>query len=138
MALEKSEFSHLAPEGVEAVDLLRKKTSVKRQFLAVVAMDLLSFSYGATCGWSSAAIPFLKSDQTPLQTGPITTSEASWIASGICIGGFVGNLLIGSVGRALKASVKVLSFDNDSSSHRKSARKSVSALWRYPKCSGGF
>lgn len=63
----------------------------------ILFQDLLAFSYGASCGWPSASIPILKSDDTPLESGPITASEASWIASGICLGGFVGNLVIGWV-----------------------------------------
>lgn len=95
MASLKSELLQLAPEDVEKE--LFKKASVKRQYFATFCMDLLAFSYGASCGWPSASIPILKSDETPLETGPISTVEASWIASGICIGGFFGNLFIGWV-----------------------------------------
>lgn len=92
MAAIKSEFLQLAPE--ENVEVF-KKSSVKRQWIATITMDLLAFSYGATCGWSSASIPILKSDDTPLDSGPISTDDASWIASGICIGGLAGNFFIG-------------------------------------------
>lgn len=94
MATGKSELVQLAP--LEDTAVLRK-TSVKRQWMSALTMDLLAFSYGATCGWPSSSIPILKSDETPLETGPITSEDASWIASGICIGGFFGNLLIGWV-----------------------------------------
>lgn len=99
MASVKSELLQLAPEGAEVK--IFKKTSVKRQYFATLCMDLLAFSFGATCGWTSAAIPILKSDETPLDTGPITANEASWVASGMCIGGFIGNLFIGWVSFAL-------------------------------------
>lgn len=62
-----------------------------------MTMNLLAFSYGATCGWASSSIPILRSDDTPLETGPISISDASWIASGNCFGGFFGNLLVGWV-----------------------------------------
>lgn len=97
MASIRTELFQLSPEGVERVESL-KKPSVRRQYFATIVMDLLSFSYGATCGWTSSSIPILKSyDDTPLESGPISTNDASWIASGICLGGFVGNLLIGWV-----------------------------------------
>lgn len=97
MVSVKSEILHLTP-GVDENSEIWKKTSVKRQYFAVFVMDLLAFSYGAICGWTSASIPILKSDDTPLETfGPISTNDASWISSGVCIGGFFGNLLIGWV-----------------------------------------
>lgn len=90
----KLELLHFAPPDNNEVF----KTSVKRQWASAITMDLLAFSYGATCGWPSAAIPILKTDDTPMESyGPITSSDASWIASSICIGGFFGNLLIGWV-----------------------------------------
>lgn len=97
MASEKSEFLQLNLDNEQGKVVKVVKTSVKRQFFATITMDLLVFSYGASCGWPSASIPILKSDDTSLATGPISTADASWIASGICIGGFIGNLLIGWV-----------------------------------------
>lgn len=99
MASVKSEFSQLTPE-TNAETLT--KTSVKRQFFAVICLDLLAFSYGATCGWSSPSIPLLKSEETPLDTGPISIEEASWIVALQCVGGFAGNLVLGWVRRCLK------------------------------------
>ena len=95
MASVKSEFLPLTPEG-EIVKPF-KKASVKRQYFAVICLDLLAFSFGATCGWASAGISILKSENTPLETGPITTTQASYVASGIGIGGFFGNFIFGWV-----------------------------------------
>lgn len=91
MVSVESELLKLAPENERVENL--GKTSYKRQYFATFCVDLLAFSYGASCGWPSASIPILKSDLTPLKTGPISSEEASWITSGICLGGFVGNLL---------------------------------------------
>ena len=96
MVAEKFETFHLASDGAENLETC-KKSSVRHQYFAVLVMDLLSFSYGSSCGWPSASIPILKSDETPFESGPITTNDASWIASGICIGGFFGNLFFGWV-----------------------------------------
>lgn len=37
----------------------------------------------------------LESDETPLPSGKLTLDETSWIASNVCFGGLIGNLLFG-------------------------------------------
>lgn len=102
MSTLKSELFRLAPSETGETF---KKTSVKRQWISVLTMDLLAFSYGAVCGWPSASIPLLKSDDTPLESGPISSHDASWIASGMCIGGLFGNLLIGWVSDSIRLTI---------------------------------
>lgn len=58
-------------------------------------MNLLTLSYGITCGWPSPNILILTSDETPLPSGKITIDEASWIASLTCLGSIVGNIVFG-------------------------------------------
>lgn len=53
--------------------------------------------YGCGVGWLSMALPLLKSQHTPLQTGPLTVEEISWIGSAIPIGAVVGNILCGYI-----------------------------------------
>lgn len=53
--------------------------------------------YGITCGWPSPSIQLLTSDETPLPSGKITIEEGSWIASLLCIGGLIGNILFGFI-----------------------------------------
>jgi hypothetical protein len=96
MSIEKSEFARLAPGGGVGVETLKKR-SVRRQYYATLTMNLLAFSYGASCGWTSASVPILMSEDTPLDTGPMTLNDASWIAAGMMVAGFAGNLLIGWV-----------------------------------------
>lgn len=50
-----------------------------------------------TCGWPTAAMPMLQEDETPLPSGPLTLDEVSWIASTMCFGGIIGNILTGIV-----------------------------------------
>lgn len=95
MPIEKSEFARLATTSDGAVSF--KRRSVRRQYYATLTMNLLAYSYGASCGWTSASVPLLMSDETPLYSGPITLDDASWIAAGMMVGGFAGNLLIGWV-----------------------------------------
>lgn len=44
------------------------------------------------CGWPSAALPILQDAKaTPLETGPLSMEQASWVSSLMCAGGFFGN-----------------------------------------------
>lgn len=51
--------------------------------------------YGVGMGWLSTALPLLQSDDTPLETGPITTEQLSWAGSIISIGALLGNFSFG-------------------------------------------
>lgn len=89
MSSIQSEFSHLNSDF---------KTSTKRQYYAVISLSLLSFAYGCGCGWPSAAvIQLTDEDNSPLESGSIESDDVGWIASGIGIGGFIGNLFFGWV-----------------------------------------
>lgn len=65
------------------------------QFYATFCADLLAISYGLAAGWTSAAVPLLKSPNTPLESGMITSDEASLIGSILTMGGFVGTIVFG-------------------------------------------
>ena len=65
------------------------------QFYATFCANLLAISYGLATGWTSAAIPLLRSPQSPLKSGMITSEEASLIGSLLTIGGIVGTLVFG-------------------------------------------
>lgn len=54
-------------------------TSTINQYLATFAVNILSITHGSTIGWSSPMIPYLKSEDTHLKSGPINATEASWI-----------------------------------------------------------
>ncbi|XP_055640539.1 facilitated trehalose transporter Tret1-2 homolog [Toxorhynchites rutilus septentrionalis] len=69
--------------------------SARNQYLATFCVNLLSISYGFTCGWTSPSFPILESWDTPLLSGPISSEEGSWIGASLCIGGFIGNLVSG-------------------------------------------
>lgn len=63
-----------------------------RYFNYVVhSVNLLTLSYGISCGWPSPNIFLLRSEASPLASGKITIEEASWIASLLCVGGVFGN-----------------------------------------------
>lgn len=58
-------------------------------------MNLLTVTYGISCGWPAPMMSVLESDETPLPSGPLTLDETSSIASYVCFGGLIGNLLFG-------------------------------------------
>jgi MFS family permease len=60
-------------------------------------VNLISLSHGCAVGWLSPFLPYLKSNNSHLITGPITDEDASWIGSLIALGGFVGSITFGKV-----------------------------------------
>lgn len=59
------------------------------------AANLLSFSHGCNLGWATNAILMLKSDKSPLASGPITLDQESWIGSMTSIGAIFGTFTSG-------------------------------------------
>lgn len=51
--------------------------------------------HGCTAGWVSPALFILKNSNTPLESGPITSEETSWIGSIDAIGGIFGTVFYG-------------------------------------------
>lgn len=58
---------------------------------------MLTMGFGVTLGWSSPSIIILKSNESPLPSGKITTEESSWIASLLCLGCLIGNVFFGYI-----------------------------------------
>lgn len=54
-------------------------------------------------GWLSMALPLLQSNQSPLESGPLTTVELSWIGSIVMIGALFGNFFCGYIERVFGA-----------------------------------
>lgn len=67
------------------------------QFYATFCANILALTCGLGVGWTSAAIPFLKSSESPLKSGSITTEEASLIGSSLTFGGIFGTLVFGYI-----------------------------------------
>ena len=84
----------------------------ENQFYATFCANLLCINYGLATGWTSAGIPLLKSSETPLKSGPISSNEASIIGSILTVGGIFGCLIFGfaadKIGR--KRSIFIIAF----------------------------
>lgn len=70
-------------------------SSSRNQFYATFCANLLCLAYGLSTGWTSAAIPFLQSTETPLKCGLISDTEASLIGSMLTLGGIAGTIFFG-------------------------------------------
>lgn len=77
------------------------KNPAKYQYLATIAANLLIVGYGTSCGWPSVSFATLQSEQTPLDNGPLTTEQISWIVSIFCFGGLLGTLLFGAMANVI-------------------------------------
>ncbi|CAD7088652.1 unnamed protein product [Hermetia illucens] len=84
------------------------RNSLKYQFYATICANILSISYGTCVGWPSAAFLALQSKDSPLQSGPLTTSEISWVGSILCIGGICGNMFFAWLSDKLGRKVSML------------------------------
>lgn len=60
-------------------------------------MNILVVAHGCAMGWTSPFIPYLKSPETHLESGPLTSEDVSWIGSLLSIGGLIGTVAFGSI-----------------------------------------
>lgn len=62
-------------------------------YSSCVKGNLMILLYGTMCSWGGANFVLLRSDETPLASGPLTTSEAALVVSLLCAGGLAGTLI---------------------------------------------
>uniref|UniRef100_A0A182MN01 Major facilitator superfamily (MFS) profile domain-containing protein n=1 Tax=Anopheles culicifacies TaxID=139723 RepID=A0A182MN01_9DIPT len=61
-----------------------------------IHVNLINLSHGAALGWVSPYLPVLMStEQTLLESGPVTVEQGSWIGSILCLGALFGAFLYG-------------------------------------------
>ena len=60
-------------------------------------MNLISLSHGCAIGFVSPFLPYLRSDKTHLNSGPVTDENISWIGSLLAVGGFFGAIIYGQI-----------------------------------------
>ena len=54
-------------------------------------------SHGIAIGWLSPSIPYLRSDESHILTGPVTSENVSWIGSLSAVGALVGAVIFGKI-----------------------------------------
>lgn len=57
--------------------------------------NVVLLSQGCAVGWLSPSLPILLSNDSPLASGPLTTTEAGWIGAMIPFGAFIGTMIFG-------------------------------------------
>lgn len=67
------------------------------QFYATFCANILALTCGLGAGWTSAAIPLLKSSESPLKSGRISDEQASLIGSSLALGGVFGSIVFGYI-----------------------------------------
>lgn len=60
-------------------------------------MNIITLSHGCAIGWISPSIPYLKSSETHLVTGPLTAEDVSWIGALQSVGGVIGTIIFGII-----------------------------------------
>lgn len=71
-------------------------------------VNVLTICEGIGIGWPCPTINLLMSNDSPLPTGKIDMDEASWIASLICVGGVVGNVIFGYIANKFGRKIPLL------------------------------
>jgi len=91
-----------------------KFNQVRYQYIIVFGVNIISFCHGFAVGWLSSAVPILKSDETPLLSGPMTLEQTMMLGGLYPLGGFLGNcvfaVLVNYFGRI--TSMSFLAFPN--------------------------
>lgn len=71
--------------------------------------NIVMIGFGCAIGWFSPALPWLRSADTPLLSGPLSTAQTSWSGSVICLGGMMGNILFSALTFRIGAKMTLLS-----------------------------
>lgn len=71
--------------------------SLNSSIAFILPVNIISISHGCAIGWVSPSLPYLRSDASHLTTGPVSSTDVSWIGSLLCIGGFFGAILFGFI-----------------------------------------
>ncbi|XP_054742915.1 facilitated trehalose transporter Tret1 isoform X1 [Anastrepha obliqua] len=64
----------------------------KYQYLAGICVNIITISYGGFSGWPAASFLELQSEDTPLESGPISNSDIGWVGCMVCVGGALGTM----------------------------------------------
>ncbi|KAJ6646779.1 Facilitated trehalose transporter Tret1, partial [Pseudolycoriella hygida] len=87
---------------------------VKYQCFAAASVNMATFCHGTICGWNAVAIWLMLTEDSPLESGKISLSDASWIGGGLYMGNVFGILLFAAVLKqfSLKITMSLLVLPN--------------------------
>lgn len=72
-------------------------------------MNLISLSHGCAIGFVSPFLPYLRSHDSHLAGGPVTSENVSWIGSLLAVGGFFGAIIYGKISQKFGQKVTLIS-----------------------------
>lgn len=72
------------------------------------SVNLITLSHGCAIGWLSPFLPYLRSSESHLSSGPVSSDDVSWIGSSLCIGGFFGTIIFGKISQKFGNRVALL------------------------------
>lgn len=67
--------------------------SIKSLLISHIEGNILGAVYGASCAWAGSNYRTLTTEGSPLESGPLTTSEISLVVSIPCLGAIIGTLI---------------------------------------------
>ncbi|XP_055295153.1 uncharacterized protein LOC129564928 [Sitodiplosis mosellana] len=69
-----------------------KMPSVLKQYLATITCNILAIAYGSSCAWAGPNFLVLTTNDTPIESGPLSTSEAAMVVAIPCFGAIISTL----------------------------------------------
>ncbi|XP_037050236.1 facilitated trehalose transporter Tret1-like [Bradysia coprophila] len=76
-------------------------SQLRYQCLAVICVNMLSLSQGYSGGWVTPSLQILRSENSPLESGPITLLETTLLGVLPCIGSLFGTILFSIISKHL-------------------------------------
>lgn len=74
---------------------VKESRSTIFQYFAALSANIIMLGYGCGIGWFVMALPLLKSNDTPISSGPLTDDQESWVGSILSVGSLTGNFVFG-------------------------------------------
>ncbi|XP_037034690.1 facilitated trehalose transporter Tret1-like [Bradysia coprophila] len=89
-----------------------KFSKVKYQYVAAFIVNLVTFCQGFNSGWLSPSLQTLQSEDSPLNSGPITTQQTMLLGILSSIGGLIGTIIFSSLSHYLGRinSIRLIAF----------------------------
>ncbi|XP_037050226.1 facilitated trehalose transporter Tret1-like isoform X2 [Bradysia coprophila] len=89
-------------------------SQLRYQYIAVICVNMLGVSQGYSIGWVTPSLQILRSENSPLESGPITLLETTLLGFLPCVGSFFGTILFSIISKHLGiiASITLLSIPN--------------------------
>ncbi|KAG5667691.1 hypothetical protein PVAND_015663 [Polypedilum vanderplanki] len=89
-------------------NIFKSESSTKNQYVATIAINIITLAHGCAIAWVSPTSSYLKSNETHLTDGPITATQSSWIGSLISIGALINTFCYGKIADILGKKISLI------------------------------